>query len=66
LDLPLRHWAAITVDAAQALVLGHGQPLGPQPVAAGRYRIVDETGRLLAWGVVDVTGRFRPAGVFPP
>jgi len=66
LDLPLRHWPAITVDAAQALVLGHGQPLGPQPVAAGRYRIVDETGRLLAWGVVDVTGRFRPAGVFPP
>jgi tRNA pseudouridine55 synthase len=66
LDLPLRHWAAITVDAAQALVLSHGQPLGPQPVAAGRYRIVDETGRLLAWGVVDVAGRFRPAGVFPP
>ena len=66
LDLPLRHWPAITVDAAQALVLGHGQPLGPQPVAAGRYRIVDETGRLLAWGMVDVAGRFRPAGVFSP
>lgn len=65
-DLPLRHWAAITVDAAQALALSHGQPLGPQPVAAGRYRIVDETGRLLAWGVVDAGGRFRPAGVFPP
>ncbi len=66
LDLPLRHWAAITVDAAQALALSHGQPLGPQPVAAGRYRILDETGRLLAWGVVDAAGRFRPAGVFPP
>jgi tRNA pseudouridine55 synthase len=66
LDLPVRHWAAITVDAAQALALSQGQPLGTQPVAAGRYRVLDETGRLLAWGVVDAAGRFRPAGVFPP
>jgi tRNA pseudouridine55 synthase len=66
LDLPLRDWAAITVDAGQALALSHGQPMGPQPVAAGRYRVIDETGRLLAWGVIDAAGRFAPAGVFPP
>ena len=65
LDLPLRHWTAITVDGAQALALSQGQPLGPQTVAAGRYRILDAAGRLLAWGVVDGRGHFRPAGVFP-
>ncbi len=66
LDLPLRHWAAITVDTAQALALIRGQPLASQPVAAGRYRILDQTGRLLAWGAVDSAGRFRPVGIFPP
>ena len=66
LDLPLRDWAAITVDAGQARALSHGQPMAPQPVAAGRYRVIDENGRLLAWGVIDAAGRFTPAGVFPP
>jgi tRNA pseudouridine55 synthase len=66
LDLPLRQWEAISVDGGQALALTQGQPLEPQPVAAGRYRILDDRGRLLAWGVIDEAGRFRPAGVFPP
>ncbi len=66
LDLPLRDWAAITVNAGQARALSHGQPMAPQPGAAGRYRVIDENGRLLAWGVIDAAGRFAPAGVFPP
>lgn len=65
LDLPLRHWPAIDVDAAQAAALSHGQPLQPVRMATGRYRVVDPSGRLLAWGVVDGRGQFSPSGVFP-
>lgn len=63
LDLPLREWPAITLDPPQVTALQHGQPLQPVRAAAGRYRAVDQAGRLAAWGVVDGTGRFSPSGV---
>jgi tRNA pseudouridine55 synthase len=66
LDLPLRDWPAIAVSPAQAMALRHGQPLQPVRVATGRYRVVDQAGGLLAWGTIDGTGRFTPAGVLPP
>lgn len=65
LDLPLRDWPSIQVDASQAAALSHGQGLQPVRVATGRYRVIDPGGRLLAWGVVDGTGQFSPSGVFP-
>jgi tRNA pseudouridine55 synthase len=65
LDLPLREWAPITLDPPQVIALQHGQPLQPVRAAAGRYRAVDQAGQLVAWGVVDGTGRFTPSGVLP-
>jgi tRNA pseudouridine55 synthase len=65
LDLPLREWAAITLDPPQVSALRHGQSLQPVRVVAGRYRAVDQAGRLVAWGVVDGTGNFSPSGVLP-
>lgn len=63
IDLPLRHWPALVVGPDQAKALRHGQPLLPARAPTGRYRVVDEAGGLLAWGSVDGTGRFTPAGV---
>ena len=63
LDLPLRHLPALTVPAPQATALRHGQWLPPVQAVAGRYRVVDQVGDLVAWGSVDGTGRFTPAGV---
>lgn len=66
LDLPLRHWPALAIGGTEANALRHGQQLPPVRVPTGRYRIVDEAGGLVAWGTVDGTGRFVPAGVLAP
>jgi tRNA pseudouridine55 synthase len=63
IDLPLREWPTIPLDPSQVTALQHGQPLQPVRVVAGRYRAVDQAGQLVAWGVVDGTGRFSPSGV---
>lgn len=66
LDLPLRHWPALAIAPFQATALRRGQPLPPARVPTGRYRVVEEEGGLVAWGTVDGTGRFTPAGVLAP
>ena len=64
LDLPIQGWPAITLDAADAEAARRGQALTIPPTAPGRYRLVDQDGRLLAWGEVDGTDRVQPRAVF--
>jgi len=67
MDLPLRGWPALVLDADRALAVSHGRAIpAPEATGTGRYRLVDQTGRLLAWGTVDPGGTLQPRAVFPP
>lgn len=67
MDLPLRDWPALVLDAEQARAISHGQSITTGRAAgSGRHRFLDEGGRLLAWGIVDEAGRLTPRAVFTP
>jgi tRNA pseudouridine55 synthase len=67
MDLPLRAWPALVLDADRALAVSHGRAIPvPEATAPGRHRLLDQAGRLLAWGTVDPGGTARPRAVFPP
>ena len=62
-DLPIRHWPAMTLDHDAVAAVQHGQPVAAPSTASGHYRLLDETGQLVAWGEGD--GRtIRPRAVF--
>ncbi|HYM51680.1 MAG TPA: tRNA pseudouridine(55) synthase TruB [Candidatus Limnocylindrales bacterium] len=66
MDLPLRGWPAITVEGSRARAIEHGQAIPvPEASTLGRHRLIDEGGRLLAWGTVDATRHLQPQAVFP-
>ena len=67
MDLPLRGWPALVLDADRALAVSHGRAIpAPEATGTGRHRLLDQTGRLLAWGTVDPGGSLQPRAVFPP
>jgi tRNA pseudouridine55 synthase len=67
MDLPLRAWPALVLDADRALAVSHGRAIAaPEATGAGRHRVLDQAGRLLAWGMVDPGGTLQPRAVFPP
>jgi tRNA pseudouridine55 synthase len=65
MDLPLRHWPAVALDAADAVAVRRGRALSAPNTTAGRYRLLGPDGDLLAWGEADATGRIQPRAVFP-
>jgi tRNA pseudouridine55 synthase len=66
LDLPVRHWPAVHVDAAGALALAHGQALAVNDdVVPSRVRVYGPDGHLLALARGDEEKRvLRPFRVF--
>jgi tRNA pseudouridine55 synthase len=65
MDLPIRTWPAIALDAGAAEAVRQGQSVAAPKDAAGRFRMLDPEGRLLAWGEVDVRRqRLQPRAVF--
>jgi tRNA pseudouridine55 synthase len=64
MDLPLRSWPAIALDAAGAAAVRRGQAIPSPNTTAGRYRLVGPDGDLLAWGEADATRRIQPRAVF--
>lgn len=64
MDLPLRAWPAMDLDANATEAIQRGQSIEAPAVASGRYRLLDPTGRLVGWGEVDKTNRVRPRAVF--
>ena len=67
MDLPLRGWPALVLDADRAVAVSHGRAIAaPEATGSGRHRLLDEAGRLLAWGTVDPAGKVQPRAVFPP
>ena len=67
MDLPLREWPALTLAGSRARAVQQGQAIVvPEADAAGRYRLLDGDGRLLAWGTVDANRRLQPRAVFVP
>ena len=64
MDLPLRDWPAVALDAAGAVAVRRGQAV-PSPNTTGRYRLLGPDGDLLAWGEADATMRIQPRAVFP-
>jgi tRNA pseudouridine55 synthase len=65
IDLPLRGWPSVALDAVGAAAIRRGQSLAAPSSAPGRYRLVDPEGHLLAWAEVDAAHRLRPRAVFP-
>ncbi|HEV2012420.1 MAG TPA: tRNA pseudouridine(55) synthase TruB [Candidatus Dormibacteraeota bacterium] len=65
MDLPLRGWPALALDATEAAAVRRGQAVAAPNAPAGRYRLLDPQGQLLAWGEVDATRRIQPRAVFP-
>jgi tRNA pseudouridine55 synthase len=65
MDLPLRDWPAIVLDARGEAAVRHGQAVAAPSEGRGRYRMLDEAGGLVAWGDVD-GDRLRPRAVFEP
>jgi tRNA pseudouridine55 synthase len=64
MDLPLRDWPAVALDAAGAAAVRRGQTVPAPNTAAGRYRLLGPDGDLLAWGEADATRRIQPRAVF--
>lgn len=64
MDLPLRDWPAVALDAAGASAVRRGQSVVAPNATAGRYRLLGPDGDLLAWGEVDATRRIQPRAVF--
>ena len=65
MDLPLRAWPSVTLDAPGVAALRQGRAVAAPPLATGRYRMVDAEGRLIAWAEVH-DGRLQPRAVFTP
>lgn len=65
MDLPLRSWPAIELDAAGVAAIRRGQAVPAPSRTAGRYRLLGPDGDLLAWGEADATMRIQPRAVFP-
>jgi tRNA pseudouridine55 synthase len=65
MDLPLRNWPAVALDAAGVAAVRRGQTVLAPNTTAGRYRLLGPDGDLLAWGEVDATQRIQPRAVFP-
>jgi tRNA pseudouridine55 synthase len=63
MDLPLRNWPAVALDAAGVVAVRRGQAV-PSPNTTGRYRLLGPNGDLLAWGEADATMRIQPRAVF--
>ena len=64
MDLPLRNWPAVALDAAGGVAVRRGQAV-PSPNTTGRYRLLGPDGELLAWGEADATMQIQPRAVFP-
>jgi tRNA pseudouridine55 synthase len=64
MDLPLRAWPAIALDAAGVAAVRQGQAVPAPNTTAGRYRLLGPDGDLLAWGEADATRRIQPRAVF--
>ena len=64
MDLPLRDWPAVSLDAAAAAAVRRGQSVPVPSASAGRYRLLGPDGGLLAWGEADATRRIQPRAVF--
>ena len=45
--------------------VSHGRSIAAPAEGSGRYRLLDETGRLLGWGLAE-TGRLQVKAVFAP
>ena len=65
MDLPLRSWPAVALDAAGVAAIRQGQPVPAPNTTTGRYRLLGPDGDLLAWGEADATRRIQPRAVFP-
>jgi tRNA pseudouridine55 synthase len=65
MDLPLRNWPAVALDAAGVLAVRRGQAVPSPNSTGGRYRLLGPDGDLLAWGEADATMRIQPRAVFP-
>jgi tRNA pseudouridine55 synthase len=65
MDLPLRDWPAVALDAAGVDAVRRGQAVPSPNTTGGRYRLLGPDGDLLAWGEADATMRIQPRAVFP-
>jgi tRNA pseudouridine55 synthase len=63
LDLPLRSWPSVLLDAAGAAAIRRGQSVAAPTSIAGRYRVLGPDGSLLAWGEADESRRIQPRAV---
>ncbi len=64
MDLPLRNWPAVALDAAGTEAVRRGQGVPAPNTTAGRYRLLGPDGELVAWGEADATQRIQPRAVF--
>src|SRR5439155_10101822 len=64
MDLPLREWPSVALDAVDVAAIRRGQSVAAPSSAPGRYRLIDPEGRLLAWAEVDAAHRLQPRAVF--
>jgi tRNA pseudouridine55 synthase len=65
MDLPMRTWPAVALDAAGVAAVRHGRAVPAPNSTAGRYRLLGPDGDLLAWGEADASMQIQPRAVFP-
>lgn len=63
MDLPLRHWPALTLDLDSVTAVRRGQAVAAPAAPGARYRMLDAGGQLVAWGEAD-GALIRPRAVF--
>ncbi len=64
IEAGMASWPSVQLTPAQALRLGHGQPLEGPYRPAGQVAMLDEHGRGLGLGEVDADGSLRPTRLF--
>ena len=65
LELPIRDWPGLRLDREDVEAVTHGRSIAAPDSGGGPYRLLDESGRLLGWGVADA-GRIQVKAVFAP
>jgi tRNA pseudouridine55 synthase len=65
MDLPMRTWPAVALDATGVAAVRHGRAVPAPNSTAGRYRLLGPDGDLLAWGEADASMQIQPRAVFP-
>ena len=64
MELPLEDWPALKLSLEDTEAVSHGRGVAIAAASSGRYRLHDQAGGFLGWGMAEA-GRLQPKAIFP-